>query len=145
MIDVEDWAEIRRLHRAEGLSIKAIVRRTGVARNTVRDALRSDEPPRYERTSTGSAVDAVEPQIRELLGEFPTMPATVIAERIGWDARDHDPARTGARSCALVRAARSVPAHDIQPGELAQWDLWQPDVLIPLGFGQADKLGSCRA
>ena len=27
-----------------------------------------------------------------------------------------------------------------RPGELAQWDLWQPDVEIPLGFGQADKL-----
>ena len=39
MINVEDWAEIRRLHRAEGLSIKEIARRLGVARNTVRDAL----------------------------------------------------------------------------------------------------------
>jgi transposase len=89
VIGVEDWAEIRRLHRAEGLSIKAIVRRTGLARNTVRDALRSDEPPRYERVGTGSAVDAVEPQIRDLLAEFPTMPATVIAERIGWDVPGH--------------------------------------------------------
>jgi hypothetical protein len=25
------------------------------------------------------------------------------------------------------------------PGELAQWDLWQPDVQIPAGFGQRDK------
>ena len=41
MIDVEEWAEIRRLHRAEGLSIKAIVRRLGVSRNTVRAALRA--------------------------------------------------------------------------------------------------------
>jgi transposase len=84
VIDVEDWAEIRRLHRAEGLGIKAIVRRLGVSRNTVRDALRSDEPPRYERASSGSAVEVVEPLIRALLSEFPTMPATVIAERIGW-------------------------------------------------------------
>ena len=76
MIDVEDWAEIRRLHRAEGLSIKAIVRRTGLARNTVRDALRCDEPPRYARASSGSAVDAVEPRIRELLAEFPAMSGT---------------------------------------------------------------------
>jgi hypothetical protein len=85
VIDVEDWAEIRRLHRAPGLSIKAIARRLKVARNTVRDALRSDEPPRYERLRMGSAVDAVEPRIRELLAEFPTMPATVIAERVGWE------------------------------------------------------------
>jgi transposase len=85
VIDVEDWAEIRRLHRAEGLGIKAIARRLGKARNTVRDALRGDEPPRYERASKGSAVDAVEPQVREWLRKFPEMPATVIAERIGWE------------------------------------------------------------
>ena len=30
-------------------------------------------------------MDAVEGQIRELLGEFPTMPTTVIAARIGWE------------------------------------------------------------
>jgi len=66
---------MRRLHRAEGLGIKTIARRLGISRNTVRDALRSDEPPRYERAPTGSVVDAVEPQIRELLGEFPMMPA----------------------------------------------------------------------
>ena len=85
VIDVEDWAEIRRLHRAEGMGIRAIARRLVIARNTVREALRSDEPLRYERSSKGSVVDVVEPRIRELLVEFPAMPATVIAERIGWD------------------------------------------------------------
>jgi transposase len=83
VVDVEEWAEIRRLRRAEGMSIKAIMRRLRVARNTVRSALRSDEPPRCQRAGTGSLVDAVEPAIRALLGEFPAMPATVIAERIG--------------------------------------------------------------
>ena len=58
MIGVEDWAEIRRLHRAEGLSINEIVRRRGLARNTVRAALRSERPPLYERKSKGSIVDA---------------------------------------------------------------------------------------
>jgi hypothetical protein len=37
------------------------------------------------RPPRGSAVDGVEPPIRALLAEWPTMPATVIAERIGWD------------------------------------------------------------
>ena len=32
----------------------------------------------------GSAVDAVDGEIPGLLAEFPSMPATVIAERIGW-------------------------------------------------------------
>jgi transposase len=84
VISVEDWAEIRRLHRAEKMPIKAIVRQLGISRNTVRDALRSSGPPRYERAPKGSIVDAVEPEIRALLQQFPTMPAKVIAERIGW-------------------------------------------------------------
>jgi transposase len=61
------------------------VRTLGISRNTVRAALASDSPPKYERKPAGSAVDAFEPRIRELLQAYPTMPATVIAERVGWD------------------------------------------------------------
>jgi transposase len=85
VLSVEDWAEIRRLHRAEGLPIKVIARTLGISRNTVRSALASDGPPKYERKSAGSCVDAFEPRIRELLQAYPAMPATVIAERIGWE------------------------------------------------------------
>ena len=84
MLSVEDWAEIRRLHRAEGMPIKQIARVVGCSKNTVKRALAADGPPKYQRTSQGSIVDAVEPRIRELLAAWPTMPATVIAERIGW-------------------------------------------------------------
>ena len=45
---MEDWAEIRRLHRAEGLPIKAIARKLGVARNTVRAAIAAETAPKYE-------------------------------------------------------------------------------------------------
>ena len=85
MIRVEDWAEIRRLHRAEGMGVKAIARKLGISKNTVRRAVASDRPPQYRRTGSGSVVDAAEPAIRELLQQTPTMPVTVIAERIGWD------------------------------------------------------------
>jgi transposase len=84
VLSVEDRAEIRRLHRAEGLAIKQIARVVGVSRNTVRAALRSAGPPKYERVERPSIVDEVEPRIRELLQAFPRLPATVIAERIGW-------------------------------------------------------------
>lgn len=140
VIDVESWAEIRRLHRGEGLGIKAIARRLKVARNTVREALRSDEPPRYERESPGSAVDAVEWRIRELLAEFPSMPATVIAERIGWTRGITILRDRVAELRPLFVAPDPCQRTSYAPGELAQWDLWQPDVEIPLGFGQADKL-----
>ncbi len=140
MLDVDDWAEIRRLHRAEGLSIKEIVRRVGVARNTVRAALRSDEPPVFDRKPRPSAVDVFEPAIRQLLGEFPRMPATVIAERVGWE-----------RSMTVlkdrVRELRPlfVPADPCQrteyrPGELAQWDLWFPATKVPVGHAQTATL-----
>ena len=81
---MESWAEIRSLHRSEDLPIKPIVRKLGVSQSAVRRALAADAPPKEVRPPEGSAVDAVEPQIRTLLTEWPTMPATVIAERIGW-------------------------------------------------------------
>ena len=134
---VEDWAEIRRLHRSEGLAIKAISRELGVSRNAVRRALASDSPPQYSRRSAGSVVDAVEPRIRELLQQTPTMPATVIAERIGWG---HGLTVLKDR----VRALRPYylppdPASrtEYDPGHRAQCDLWFPPVLVPLGAGQA--------
>ena len=82
---MEDWAEIRRLRRAEQMPIAEIARVMGIARNTVKAALASDGPPRYVRAPAGSVADGFEPRIRELLGAFPRMPATVIAERIGWE------------------------------------------------------------
>ena len=83
-MSVEDWAEIRRLHRAEGLPIKLIARTLGISRNTVRAALASDGPPKYERKPAGSAVDTFDDAIRVQLMMVPTMPASVIAERVGW-------------------------------------------------------------
>ena len=137
---MEDWAEIRRLRRAEGMAIRAIARHLGVARNTVREAIRSDAPPRYERAAKGSAVDAFEPAIRELLAEFPTMPATVVAERVSWER-----SMTTLRDRVAELRPLFVPPDPCQrtsyrPGELAQFDLWQPETPIALGHGQADKL-----
>jgi transposase len=56
MSGVEDWAEIRRLHRGEGLPIKVIARVLGVSRNTVRAAIASDAPPKYERKAARPAI-----------------------------------------------------------------------------------------
>ena len=136
MLSVEDWAEIRRLHRAEGMPIKQVARVVGCSKNTVKRALAAGGPPRYQRAARGSIVDAVEPRIRELLQAWPRMPATVIAERIGWQ---HSLTVLKDR----VRELRPVylppdPASRTayQAGEVAQCDLWFPAVTLPVGFGQ---------
>ena len=136
---MEDWAEIRRLHRAEGMPIKAIARRLGVSRNAVRRALAREEPPKYVRPSRGSIVDAVEPQIRELLEGWPTMPATVIAERIGW-GRSLTVLKDRVRELRpLFLPPDPASRTAYRPGELAQCDLWFPPVDVPLGHGQVAR------
>jgi hypothetical protein len=70
---------------AEAMPIKVIAWVMGGWRNTVRAAVASDRPRRYERQANGSITDAIEPRIRELLAAYPTMPTTVIAERTRWD------------------------------------------------------------
>jgi transposase len=62
VLRVEDWAEIGRLHRSEAMPIKAIARPLGVSKNTVKAAIASSGPPRYERAPRGSIVDEVEPR-----------------------------------------------------------------------------------
>jgi transposase len=136
VITVDEWAEIRRLHRSEGLGIKPIARKLGVSKNTVRRALRAEEVPQYRRAPKGSIVDAAEPAIREQLALCATMPATVIAERIGWE-----------RSITVLRervgelrplylpqdpAGRTV----YEPGGRVQDDFWFPPAQVPLGHGK---------
>lgn len=133
---MEDWAEIRRLHRAEGVPIKEIARRLGVARNTVRSALASDRPPQYRRQGRGSVVDDYELQVRALLVEWPRMPAPVIAERIGWPY-SLSPLK---KRLALIRpeyvGVDPVDRFSYRPGEIAQCDLWFPKPPVPVGVGQ---------
>ena len=136
MLSVEDWAEIRRLHRAERLPIRLIARTLGVSRNTVRAALASDGPPAYTRRPAGSVVDEVDPRIRELLRVYPTMPATVIAERVGWQ---HS-IRTLSARVAELRPVYLPPdpasRTSYDAGVVAQCDLWFPEIELPVGFGQ---------
>ncbi|MFW5421019.1 IS21 family transposase [Nocardiopsis sp. CNT-189] len=137
MITVEDWAEIRRLRRSENMPIQAIARRMGIARNTVKRAPASDQVPKYHREPSGSIVDACEPRIRELLAQWPDMPATVIAERIGWD-RSITVLRDRVRRLRpQFKPADPVSRTAYGPGEVAQCDLWFPPADIPLGAGQS--------
>ena len=116
VLKAEDWAEICRLHRAEGMAIRAIARRPEISRNAVKKAVTSHEPPRYVRAGAGSAVDGFEPQVRALLAEFPEMPTSVIMERVGW---------ADGKTVSCERVAQLRPL--FQPAD------------VPLGWGQAAR------
>jgi transposase len=114
------------------MPVKAIARRLGLARNTVRTALAADEPPSYERAPAGSKVDGFEPAIRALLNEFPDMPATVIAERIGWEYSSSVLRAKVALLRPLYRPADPADRTTYVAGEIVQCDLWFPGKVVPV-------------
>jgi transposase len=136
VLGVEDWAEIRRLRKADKMPIKVIARVMGCSKNTVKKALAGDGPPVYRRAAQGSVVDAVETRIRELLQATPTMPATVIAERLGWSYS----IRVLRDRVSELRPAYLPPDPASRttylPGEIGQCDFWFPPISLPVGFGQ---------
>lgn len=98
-------------------------------------ALAGDGPPKYERPAVPTAFTPFEPAVRQLLAKTPDMPATVIAERVGWTGsitwfRDH---------VRRLRPDHSPvdPADRLRwlPGDAAQCDLWFPPKKIPLEDG----------
>ena len=83
VITLEDWALIRRL-AADGVPKSRIAAQLGISRTTVVKAVNSDAPPRYVRTPGPTSYTEYEDHVRALLAEVPHMPATVLAERVGW-------------------------------------------------------------
>jgi transposase len=139
VISVEDWALIRRLV-ADGVSQRQVARDLGVARATVARAVASEGPPKYERPPVSTSFTAFEAAVRQLLAKTPDMPATVIAERVGW---------TGSISWFRDNVRRLRPEHRLVdpsdrltwlPGDAAQCDLWFPPRKIPLEDGSTTLL-----
>lgn len=83
MVGVEQWAEVRRMHRVERLSIREISRRTGLHRKTIGRALAAATPPRYSRPPAGSKLDPFRDWICEQLAEDPGIPSLRLREMAG--------------------------------------------------------------
>lgn len=142
MLDVERWAELRREHFVRGVSIKELVRRYGLDRNTVRRALRSDAPPRYERPRRPGKLDPFKEEIHELLRGDPKLPGVRVRELIeplGFDGSKTivDDYLREVRPLFLAR--RTFQRTVYRPGEVCQFDLWETSKWVPVGHGQTRR------
>jgi transposase len=139
--DVQDWAEVRRLHR-DGWTNTAIAEKFGMSRNTVISLIARAKPPAYERERAGSMLDQFADAIAAMLDADPKAPATVIRERLQALGYAGGITILKERLAALrpgFLAARSYQRTTYLPGELAQVDWWETGLEIPVGKGACRK------
>lgn len=127
MMTVDQWTTIRYLH-AQGRSIRAIAMELGIARNTVRAALRREEAPRYHRPPRPNPklVPFAEEIDRMLFSEH------FIGSRIlrELQQRGYDGGKTALynylRTLAASRPDRRISERfETAPGQQGQFD-WSP-------------------
>ena len=139
---MERWAELRREHFVRGVGIKELARRYGIDRNTVRRALRAEEPPRYERASRPSKLVPFKDEIHELLRVEPKLTGVRVRELIeplgfcGGKSIVDDYLR---EVRPLFLKPRTFQRTIYRAGEICQFDLWQPSREIPIGHGQTRR------
>jgi transposase len=139
VVGVERWAELRREHFQRGVSIKELSRRTGLSRNTVRAAIRAERPPRYSREPRASKLDPFRAEIQRLLGAEPDLPGVRVGELLeplGWDGGKTILDDYLREIRPLFQTARTTQRTVYRPGEICQFDVWQPRAEVPVGHGQ---------
>jgi transposase len=137
---VEQWAELRREHFVGGKSIKELARATGMSRNTIRRALRSETPPGYRRAPKAGVLEPFKTEIHRLLKDDPKLSGVRVRELL-------EP--LGCTVCKTVvddylrevRPLFAPPPRSFQrtvyrPGEICQFDVWQPRAEVAVGHGQ---------
>ena len=144
MVGVEQWAELRREHFVAGKSIKRLVRETGLSKNTIRRALRSEAPPSYQRAPKAGILEAFKPEIHRLLADDPKLTGVRVRELL-------EPLGCAAGKTVVddylreVRPLFSPPRRTFgrgvwRPGEVCQFDVWQPRERDP-GRARPDAAG----
>jgi transposase len=144
LLDVEQWAEIRRMKHVEGLSQREIHRRTGAHRDTIRRALVQPKPPSYgPRAKRASKLDPYLQSIEQLLCDEPRLSGVRIREEI--EREGYEGSKTILDDLLrelrprFLPPPRSFQRTRYRPGELAQFDLSEPRSLIPVGYGQTRR------
>jgi transposase len=139
VVGVEQWAEIRRMHGVDQLSVREISRRTGLHRKTIGRALEAETPPRYSRPPAVSKLDPFKEWICEALQADPGLQSLRLREMaaelgyVGGKSIFDDYVREVRPRFAVKRTFQRTV---YRPGELVQCDLWEPRELIAVGHGQ---------
>jgi transposase len=142
VLNVERWAELRREHFVRRVPIKELARRYGIDRNTVRRALRSDQPPRYERPPRPSKLEPFKDEIHRLLRDDAKLTGVRVRELIeplGFDGSKTIVDDYLREVRPLFRHARTYQRTLYRPGEICQFDLWEPSSAVPVGHGQTRR------
>lgn len=119
---------------------KRLVRETGLSKNTIRRALRSEAPPTYRRASKAGILEPFEPEIHRLLGDDPKLTGVRVRELL-------EPLGCTAGKTVVDDYLREVRPLFLpsprtfgrgvwRPGEVCQFDVWQPRDESPVGHGQ---------
>ncbi|MDQ4130548.1 MAG: IS21 family transposase [Actinomycetota bacterium] len=139
MLEVERWAELRREHFVRGVGIRELAKRTGLSRNTIRRALRSDEPPRFRCPDRPSKLDPFREEIQRLLGEDPRLSAVRVRELIeplGFRGAQTIVNEYVRELRPLYLPRRTFQRTSYRPAEICQFDIWQPSEPIRVGPGE---------
>lgn len=118
------------------------MRRTGLARNTIRAVLRSEAPPVYERSRAPSKLGPFKDEIHDLLRRDPKLPGVRVREMIeplGFDGGKTIVDDYLREVRPLFVKTRTHQRTVYRPREICQWDLWETSEHVPVGHGQTRR------
>jgi transposase len=79
MLTVEEWMDIHLLAK-QGLSVRAIARRTGLSRNTVRRTLAQKTPQPFQQPPRASKLDPFKPYLEQRFQEYALSAVRLLEE-----------------------------------------------------------------
>lgn len=125
---MEAWTTIRYL-KAQGLGTRQIAKELGIARNTVREAIRSEGPPKYERPSRPNPkLEPLKDAIRRMLINDHFIGSRILKEirdNKGYDGSQVAFYRFLAKIKAEESKTKACIRYETLPGQQGQFD-WSP-------------------